>query len=715
MNWKQRWLKLLMTLAAVMRFTAFPVMAWDENPSVRYIPDFGLIEAETPFFVLNESVQSVMGESTVTVEQGIMDSQRTMVRYRVENLPDFSAPIKQQISEICHRQPELQLPDGSRLQGHVTTGSSWQSGYSRQMDFPVIPDEPKTAKLIFTCLEQSMISSDLTEIELDLVFESADPDAISYPLITLPTMEAALSSHSLEQNTCGSDIQLSVHQYVKTDQNIGLFGSLESLSGDSQIELVELGSVHLVDSGGKMIPLVENRSIADLSDRKSDQSQYPWLYFAEGTVAAGQASLTIDDAWIRVNPNQQIDLEAGPDPQPGQKWDLDQPFDICGRKIILKSAEVNAEGDGFIFQVEKPDDIGNVLLMDLDHALLGGGDGSDESSFRYQDGIPAGSIRLTLVSTSIRIPGKWTTVLDLPSVSVSENPAASIPACLTFSSWNEALQRSNPVPQNLDGILALYNPIPPDYRHHVMTVNLDGSDYQILAPGNNASLSPDSRQLVFCNDSGLQWMDLETGSVVPLDGTRKNDSDPIWSPDGSRIAFTRGPASGLLGGPGPYHIYIVNSVGSQPIPVLEDGAANHGMAWSAEGQRLLYTVAGPDGASVNSIDLKTKEIVHHFDTNTIHSRIALSPDERQAAYEVLLPGEQYGIQISDLDGNHPRLVVDAAPLVATKPCWSPDGEWLVVSIYDENFEDVPVLALIEIDTCRVIPMTSIHGSVSSWN
>jgi hypothetical protein len=70
-------------------------------------------------------------------------------------------------------------------------------GTSRQIDFPTIQDEPKTAKLVFTCLEQSIISSDLTEVEMDLVFVPADPDAISFPLITIPSLEAELSSQKI--------------------------------------------------------------------------------------------------------------------------------------------------------------------------------------------------------------------------------------------------------------------------------------------------------------------------------------------------------------------------------------------------------------------------------------------------------------------------------------------------------------------------------------
>ena len=117
-----------------------------------------------------------------------------------------------------------------------------------------------------------------------------------------------------------------------------------------------------------------------------------------------------------------------------------------------------------------------------------------------------------------------------------------------------------------------------------MTVNLDGSNYQDLGLGDGISLSPDNRQAVFNSDTGMQLMNMETKVVTPLANTRKNDRGAIWSPDGTKIAFTRGPSSGLIGAPGPYSIYISNPDGSQQTPIVENGDANTVMAWLPDGR-----------------------------------------------------------------------------------------------------------------------------------
>ena len=85
MNWKQKLLEIMARMVVMGLFFFNSVMASEENPSMRYIPEFGLIESNTPFFVLDESVKSIQGGSTVTIVQGMMDSQRTRITYRVEN------------------------------------------------------------------------------------------------------------------------------------------------------------------------------------------------------------------------------------------------------------------------------------------------------------------------------------------------------------------------------------------------------------------------------------------------------------------------------------------------------------------------------------------------------------------------------------------------------------------------------------------------------
>ena len=715
MKWKFA-LTGIFTLAVILAILfAIPSVATAMKRLFGYIPNVGLVENDTPLRVLAEPAEIKREGTTISVTQGVVDLQQTIIIYQVENMPVSPDSPDIQNSDICHQLPYLQLPDGSILKGESNGGNYWFSGYSRRLVFPALPEDVNTSKLIFSCLEQSVISPNFQDLEITLNFVPAPEDTQIYTLIDLPTPIPAPTQDGMEEGGYGSDFRLVINRYTKTDENVILFGILESFSGDNAVEYIEENAVHIIDVAGKEIPLVEDPSLVDPQEEVPNKASKPWAYLTAGAYSAGQATLTVDSAWVRFTLNTRFTVDLGADPQPDQKLDINQTFVVAGHEIVIQSAEINSKGDGISFTVIKPANFGDVNVMDLEHPLLGGGGGPDSCGFTYQNGIPSGEINLTLLSVSINLPGPWNATVELPELSTSNAPADTQSACLTQSSWQNALNNPMVLPEGLGGTLALSNVSPPDYIYRVMTVDLTGTNPQILAKGDSPSLSPDSRQILFNSDTGLQMMDLGSGIVTPLAETWKNDRGPIWSPDGSRIAFTRGPASGLIGAPGPYAIIIANPDGTQQIPVVENGDANSVMAWLPDGQSLLYTVAGPNGSSVNRIDLSTGHVTQLFDTNYVNSGIALSPEGDRVAYEFMLPGDHYGIYASDVDGQNRKLIVDGAPIVVTVPRWSPDGNWLIVSVQDESLPEIPVLALIEVDTCQIIPLTTISGYVSTWN
>ncbi|GAA4241682.1 hypothetical protein GCM10022254_71490 [Actinomadura meridiana] len=75
---------------------------------------------------------------------------------------------------------------------------------------------------------------------------------------------------------------------------------------------------------------------------------------------------------------------------------------------------------------------------------------------------------------------------------------------------------------------------------------------------------------------------------VTKDGVRS--VDPEWSPDGSRIAFTRGPDENS-------DIWVMNADGSAPRAVTSGPDDDMDPAWSRDGRWLCY-VRGPVGAPV---------------------------------------------------------------------------------------------------------------------
>ncbi len=696
---------------------AIPTTATAMKRILSFIPGIGVVDNEVPMRVLKESAKVEQNGTTVSVIQGVIDSKNTILAYQVENLPNFSVPIDSQFVDVCHQLPELKLPDGSILSGQSEAGENWLSGYSRRIVFPTLPVEINSAQLVFSCFEQSMMRSDSPKLEITMDFIQAAGEEVAYQIVDLPTPEPQPSTSSIGEGSYASDIQLAVDRYVETDKNLILFGNLKSLSGNTRVEGFDKNAIHLVDSNGVEIPLSEDSTVIYPSDLTPGSNSHPWAYLIESTYAAGQATLTVDSILIRVNDIARFKVDLGESPQPGQKMLIGQPVDIAGREVQIQSAEVNAEGNGLSFTVTKPEEVSGLILMDFDHPLLGGG-GYETYGFTYRDGLPSGEINVTIVSALVQITGPWEAKIDLPASTLTFEPVDYTTACLTQSSWQKALDESPALPDNLGGTLGISGFGAPDFIYRAMTTSLDGTNPKTYSKGRDITLSPDGLRAVYNDDStGLKLLDLGTQTVTALVDTGLNDRGPIWSPDSSKIAFTRGPKSGLIGGKGPFSIIIANPDGTQQVPVVDDGEANTVYAWNPDGQSLIYTVAGPNGASVRSIDISSGEVTPLFETDFVNTTLAISPDGKRIAYQDMLPGDNWAIYIADMDDpSNPRLVVNGSPVVVTRPFWSPDGEWLIASVFDESISDEKgFVTLINVDTCQIIPLMNLSGYVTSWN
>jgi hypothetical protein len=420
-----------------------------------YIPGAGLVESNTFLRTLTITSDIKQEGTTVSVLQGVIDPQKTIIVYQVENLPAFPATSETQVSDICYRQPELKLPDGSFLNGKVEDGNSWISGYNRRIVFPALSSDVNSVHLVFSCLEQSTISPKWTKLEIPLNFVEVSADTQAYPLIDLPTPLPLPTENGEGADFYKSDVRLVINQYAEADKNLVLFGVLKSLSGDNKIEAIDVDALRLVDANGKDIPLVEDKTIANPSVELPNEASHQWAYLTAGPFSAGEAVLTIDSAWIRVSDASRFTIDLGKNPQPGQKYTINQSLIIAGREIVIQNAEINTKGNGISFTIHKPEDVGDVILMDLDHPLLSGGGGPDFYGFTYQKAIPSDKINLTITSILLNVPGPWNATINLPGSHDISVPTEVRPACLTKSSWLKALGGSPALPEDLGGILAV--------------------------------------------------------------------------------------------------------------------------------------------------------------------------------------------------------------------------------------------------------------------
>jgi hypothetical protein len=681
-----------------------------------YIPGAGVVEQSSPLRILEEPVQVVDGETILSVQQGVADAEITTILYQVDNLFASADENATGTETLCDQIPQLQLADGSMLSGATVSGDFWRTGYTRHLEFPALPASENEVKLVFTCLEGTPVTDESQPIEVSLKFVEAPADLTVYPIVDLPTPEGLVEGDaaSSEDENAISGISFSLQNYVQTDEDILLFGLLKENSDDLRIAYVDEADVHLTDANGVSIPLSQDYTVSNPDASPVDENSKALTYRSGGRYNPGQATMTIDSVWVILETEKTFSFDPGTNPQPGQTWTVNESLQVADYTILVKEIAMNETGDGLIFTLEKPENVNEVNLLDLDHPQLGGG-GGEGTSLNYEEGFPEGPINITLLGITAELEGPWQVTADLPAFADGGSPVLPSEACLTYSSWNAALASASALPGELTGTLTLADTLEPSFYYHVLTTNLNGNEPIDRGLGSDASMSPDGKMLVYEVEQGLILQDLSSGQQNLVPDTTRRDRDPLWSPDGKLIAFTRGPESGLDGGPGPYSLVIMNADGSNQKMLLDDSFANHAQAWLLDSSKLIYTVEGSEGVSVRTIDIASGAISENFEINYVNASVVLSPDQSRVAYEAMLPGEKYAVYTANLDGSDPKLIANADPIVVTNPYWSPDGQWLIVSVTDTLVnENHPVLALVQMDTCQVIPLTNMFGRVTSW-
>ena len=152
-------------------------------------------------------------------------------------------------------------------------------------------------------------------------------------------------------------------------------------------------------------------------------------------------------------------------------------------------------------------------------------------------------------------------------------------------------------------------------------------------------------------------------TLVNLDDTF--EPAPVWSPDGSTIAYVN-VAAGSGG-----QIFLVNADGTG-LRQFTNGGTNIGVAWSPDGSRIAFSTYGGSGYDLFVKDVNGSSLTQLTTTAGATDRFpSWSPDGARIAFVSDRDGNEE-IYVMNADGSgQTRLTTD--PGVDYAPTWSPDG------------------------------------------
>jgi Tol biopolymer transport system component len=207
---------------------------------------------------------------------------------------------------------------------------------------------------------------------------------------------------------------------------------------------------------------------------------------------------------------------------------------------------------------------------------------------------------------------------------------------------------------------------------------------------NHPELSPDGRRVAmdrWAQGNSDVWLgDLLGGGLTRLTFDAAVDANPVWAPDGTRIAFASTRA-------GVFDLYVKPSNGAgAEAPVLASPYRKIPQAWSRDGRWLLYHEDAPTtGRDLWALDLSAPaaapRVVAHTPADELLAKF--SPDGRWVAYQTNESG-RFEVVVQPFPDAGGRWQVSTAGGVS--PRWRADGTELYFLAPDATLMAAPVTA-----------------------
>ncbi|MDL1944324.1 hypothetical protein FBQ99_18470 [Chloroflexi bacterium CFX2] len=729
---------ILMFLVILLALTLLTGVAYAIGRLTGFIPGIGFVETSV-LRVLAEPVTVTRDGITVSIEQVVVDSERTVIVYKAEGLTIEAANSKGEGGGPFGSEHFLRLPDGTVLKeqadvgyggtpeplvNQVQTEGGWPN-YVWRLVYPSVPPDVNELTLIIPVLQNMPVGAAPENWEIAFRLKPAPSEMTFAPITILPTVNASITetgegvSPALSNVATLNGFIFQLDNVVELEDGFVFTGNLSwdaSAFPTGKGMIAEAVIPTLTDASGQQIPVEE----VQLNTLYGEYNA-PWSYRTNRKNFVGPLTFTISSiktsAWL---PPVDIEIDFGSNPQIGQTWEINRDFVLEGHRVRLWSVSLGSvpdtcQGVGITFELQSDTPGGYAFVeeavpyepMVCSDAHGGGGGGGGRlgepnvfyTGLTYKD-LPVGSHTYSInVAVPYEVQGPWQVQWN-PPLSSEPTPTPEPGPCLTLEKWNQLAAQDDALPSGVGGkIVTTINeggPLPAIY-----VSGPDGTNSQEIGIGAWPSLSNNGTQLVYSTSDSLRVVNLSSGqsSAFGVDGYRL-----IWSPDDTRLMFTN-----------TFNLYVVNADGSGLQRInIPSGQVLAPVGWLPDNQTVVYSTLSGDGFVLKTYNMQSGEAKDLF---TIHNKAgygAISPDGQWIVFADREFGEtNWGIYVSRLDGSERKLVVEPEVPTAFMSVWGPDGQWLIVNTRDVDDKNIPVL--VNPFTCEAVSLNQVNGMVEGWS